>query len=149
MPSLKAIQEPNRSITSSYHDRAKDKTGEQIMHEDEYGPDPAADSRVDVGSHPDEEVDPEQGEQKRRWATAVKREDEKAWNWAWAGISVSDTRKGAMEGVAISVAGYDEELMSTGEILRQFYEDGWRARLYELKLDEDGDTLDTELKELL
>lgn len=69
--------------------------------------------------------------------------------YEWTGIITEDGPVEAMVALSVAVAGYNEEEMSNNEILRRFWDDGWRARLYELKTDEDGDEFEHELIDLI
>lgn len=84
----------------------------------------------------------------KRYACVIKREGQRDWRWRWAGISVAPHPEDAMIGLAVSVAGYDEDSMTGGEILNRFYRSGWRAKMYELKTSDEGDELRHNLVDL-
>lgn len=84
-----------------------------------------------------------------KYVSLVKMAGEQNHKYEWCGVITSDSTVEAMVALAVSVAGYNEEHMSDTEILRKFWADGWRARLYELKTDENGDEFEHELLELI
>lgn len=82
-----------------------------------------------------------------RYAAVVKHKTD--LSWSWMGIAAGEDEKDAMAGVAISALGYDESRLSVDDIIFQFWEDGWRARLYELKEYEDRDEFQIKLDDLI